>query len=182
MKVSRHQVSTCEKCSRLASASSASSPGFLYERLRSRWKGELLLPPATNIIGGQVTRPSWHIICFCMIYWLSFVLPKKSLQDFCNSNYTWLEIHRYGRKTHKSVVLWPNHHHHHLPKRCIGTLKYQLHMKDSLSHFPLNECVYGHKTVQTNVQFSCLQKICYGINHIKAISWKPQRRRLSYLL
>lgn len=66
------------------SASSA-SPGFLYERLRSRWKGEPM-PPATNIIGGQVTRPPWHIICSWMIY--CFV-SQKSLQDFCNSNYTW---------------------------------------------------------------------------------------------
>ena len=61
------------------------------------------------------------------------------------------------------------------------------HVKISIAHkrqqfLQSLSFVYGHKTVQTNVQFSCLQKICYGINHIKAISWKPQRRLLSTLV
>ena len=60
------------------------------------------------------------------------------------------------------------------------------HVKISIAHkrqqFLQSLSFERHKTVQTNVQFSCLQKICYGINHIKAISWKPQRRLLSTLV
>ena len=107
------------------------------------------------------------------------LLPKSAKRSsyFCNSNYyvpvlagKW-SIVMVVKDINQSFMTKssPKQLHWHV-KISIAIV---FHSLWPLAAAVASNSAVSRKTVQTNVQFSCLQKNLLGINRIKAISWKP---------